>query len=712
VTAQLIDAIKGHHLWAERYERELKEIFALQDEITTKILSELNVKLTEGEQARIYGKVTDNLEAYLKTVQATWYHNRMDKEGAVLSRQLAEKAIALDPEYAMPYIILARYHVLDVFFGWTKSRKKSLDQAAELAQKAISLDESNPHCYRLLSTIYMFTRQHEKAITEAERALSLAPNSSSANSTLGVSLHMAGRHQEAIAPLEKSIRINPFAPSGYLRRLGAAYRDTGRFEEAITILKKAIKLNPDSLYPRIALTGTYSLAGRDEEARAEASEVLRIQPEISLERLAKRIAYKNKADIDRAIGALRKAGIPEKPPLPLPEKPSIAVLAFENMSGDPEQEYFSDGLSEEIITALSKTPKLFVIARNSSFTYKGKPVKVQQVGRELGVKYVLEGSVRKSSDRIRITAQLVDAKTGNHLWADRYDRDLKDIFSVQDEITKKIITELRVKLTEGEQARIYAKGTDNLEAYLKLMQVYSLIAGKPENNAQARKLAEEAVALDPNWPQAYVFLGITHTFEVFYGMSKNRDKSLEQAYELHQKALALDERLGAAHRALSVVYTLKKQFEKSIEHGKLAVELEPNNAHYQANLARLLMNAGRSEESIPLYENALRLDPYARGNNYYNYGFALWMMGRYKKAIEAGKEARNRSPNDIFSHMLLALTYIELGRVEDSQTSAAEVLRIKPNCTLEWLAKMVPWKNKNDLNRMIENLRKAGLPEK
>jgi TolB-like protein/Tfp pilus assembly protein PilF len=401
----------------------------------------------------------------------------------------------------------------------------------------------------------------------------------------------------------------------------------------------------------------------------------------------------------------------EKMAYPLPEIPSIAVLAFDNLSGDPEQESFSDGIAEEIITALSKTPKIFVIARNSSFTYKGKPVKVQQVAEELGVRYVLEGSVRKADDKLRITAQLVDAITGKHLWAERYDRKLEDIFSIQDEITKKIITELQVKLTEGEHARVHAKGTDNLEAYLKIMQVFSLIAGKPENNALVRQLAEEAVALDPDWPLAYVALSISHTFEVWYGTSKNRAKSLEQAYEMGQKALALDEKCGPAHANLAIVYTLKKEFEKSIEHGKLSVELEPNSANYHASLARLLMNAGSPKESIPLYEKALRLDPYTRGNNYYNYGYALWMMGRYKEAIEAGKEARNRRPNDIFSYILLSITYIELGRDEQARASSTEVLRIKPDISLEWLAKMVPWKNKGDVDRLIGNLRKSGLPE-
>jgi len=311
VTAQLIDAIKGHHLWAERYERELKDTFTLQDEITGNILSALDVKLTRGKQATIRRKGTDNLEAYLKILQARWYSDNRTKEGYFQARQLAEEAMALDPEYASAYIILAFCHIREVFFGWSKSPKESLEQALELAQKAISLDESSPSCYVLLSSIYMFKKQYEKAIAEGERAIALDPNGADAYSQLGTVLQMVGRQQEAITPLEKAIRINPMAPSIYFRRLGTAYRDIGRYEDAIVQLKKAINLSPDSLYPHSALAATYSLAGRDEEARAEVSEVLRIQPKISLESLSKRVAYKNKADIDRLIDALRKAGLPE-----------------------------------------------------------------------------------------------------------------------------------------------------------------------------------------------------------------------------------------------------------------------------------------------------------------------------------------------------------------------------------------------------------------
>jgi adenylate cyclase len=242
------------------------------------------------------------------------------------------------------------------------------------------------------------------------------------------------------------------------------------------------------------------------------------------------LPYKNQADLERYLDGLRKAGLPEHPPLHLPDKPSIAVLPFVNMGGDPEQEYFSNGITEEIITALSKSPKMFVIARTSSFKYKGKKVDVRTVGIELGVRYVLEGSIRRSEEQLRITAQLVDVKTGNHLWAERYDRDLKDIFALQEEITMKVITAMQVQLTEGERARVYARGTNNLNAYLKVWQAneygWRINAG---DNLKARRILEEAIALDPDYAIAFRGLAATHSMEVWLRSTKSQRDSLQKA---------------------------------------------------------------------------------------------------------------------------------------------------------------------------------------
>ena len=244
----------------------------------------------------------------------------------------------------------------------------------------------------------------------------------------------------------------------------------------------------------------------------------------------------------------------EKMAFPLPEKPSIAVLPFDNLSGDPGQEYFSDGITEEIISSLSKTDKLFVIARNSTFTYKGKPVRVKQVAEELGVRYVLEGSVRKSEDRVRITAQLIDATRGHHLWSERYDRELKDIFAVQDEITMKIVNALQIKLTEGEQARIWIRQSENLDVYLKSMEAASLFReGTKESIIRMGQLGQEIVDMTPESPIGYKTLAWYNWYLAHAG--KSPEESITKAYKLVQKALALDESDAIAHALLGQIYT-------------------------------------------------------------------------------------------------------------------------------------------------------------
>jgi adenylate cyclase len=401
---------------------------------------------------------------------------------------------------------------------------------------------------------------------------------------------------------------------------------------------------------------------------------------------------------------------PRKMALPLPDKPSIAVLPFMNMSGDKEQEYFSDGITGNIITGLSRIPRLFVIARNSTFIYKGKGVKVQQVAEELGVRYVLEGSVQRSESRIRITAQLIDAITGNHLWAERYDRDLKDIFAVQDEITIRIMGAMRVKLTEGEQA-LEGKPPHNLEAYLKYLQAQEYIQRfNIEGNIMGKRLAEEAIALDPEFAGGYGTLGMGYMMDVWLGLSKSPKESLEKAIELTQKAISLDPKGSATpYAALGYLYTLKRDYDKAIAEGEKAVALDPGGADAYALLGMSLNYTDRPKEAIPLFEKAIRLNPNGPTHYFLNFGTSYRTMGQYQEAITQYKKALRIAPNNIIAHLALSATYSSLGRYEEARAEAEEVLKINPKFSLESYAKMLPFKNQAETDRLIEALRKAGL---
>jgi len=510
--------------------------------------------------------------------------------------------------------------------------------------------------------------------------------------------------------IKKAIRLNPIPPVWYFHGLGHAYYLAGRYDEAITALKRTLKHNPNFWPAHVYLAASYIELGRVEDARAEAAKILRIFPRFSLEGKKQKLPYRDQSVMDRLGESLRKAGLPETPPLPLSDKSSIVVLPFVNMSGDPEQEYFSDGITEEIITALSKVPKLFVIARNSTFTYKGKPVKVQQVGRELGVKYVLEGSVRKAGDKVRITAQLVDAKTGNHIWAERYDRDLKDLFALQDEITVKVITALQVKLTEGEQVRIYGRGTNNLEAYFNVLEGREQSSRfNKDGNAIARQLFEQAIALDPNYAMAYWRLSATHLMDLILGSTKSPKGSLKQAEELVQKALALDGALCEAHALLGRVYLAKRHYEQAIAEGERAIAIDPNSPIAQYALAFSLTRVGKYEEAIALYKKAMHNDPIPSPSLLTMLGNAYNLAGRYEDGISTLKKVLSRSPDNLVAHVGLAIGYSSSGRDEEARNEAIEILRIDPKFSLEHFGKRLMYKDQADTDRLVGALRKAGL---
>ncbi len=343
------------------------------------------------------------------------------------------------------------------------------------------------------------------------------------------------------------------------------------------------------------------------------------------------------------------------------------------MSQDPGQDYFSDGLTEVLTGDLSKISSLFVIARNTAFTYKGKPMNVQDVGKELGVRYVLEGSVQKASDQVRIVAQLIDTTTGGHLWSQRYDRPFKDIFALQDEIVQKMVTTLGLQLTVQEQGYIVRKRTDNLEAYdsfLRGVEYYWRYT--KEATAQARQMFEEALALDPQYAEAYARLGATYWLE--WGLHWSADpQTLEGALALAQKALTLDDSLPVAHSLLSLVYALKQQYDQAIEEGERAIALDPNNAGSYANQAEALNLAGRPEEALRMVEQAMRLNPRYPPVYLYELGQAYRLTGRWAEAVATLKETISRSPNFLPAHRHLAASYVQQWACQqsaDAQTLA------------------------------------------
>jgi adenylate cyclase len=401
----------------------------------------------------------------------------------------------------------------------------------------------------------------------------------------------------------------------------------------------------------------------------------------------------------------------EKMALPLPNKPSIAVLPFVNMSGDPKQEYFSDGLSDDIINALVRWPPISVIPRASSFIYKGKSVDVKQVGREMGVQYVLEGSVRREGKRVRITVQLIDATTLQHLFSERYERELKDIFAVQDEITMKVLTAMRVSLSGQGVPSSRGKGTKNIEAYLKLLQAEAALQNvNRASQAQTRRLAEEAITLDPGYARAYSMLAAAIGNEFALGVyERNPREAMKRAIMLSQKGAQLDDSSEFGHTILGVTALHNRDYEKAIAEEERAVALAPNSvpAHYMLGYA--LCCAGRDEEAIPILKKALAMSPIPPPRGLRLLCISSRKARRYEDAVVVCRQSLQRDPDDVLAHLTLGATFVEMDKMEEARAEITEVLRINPRYTVELVPRSFPWKDQAEIDRLIDSLRKAGL---
>jgi adenylate cyclase len=407
-----------------------------------------------------------------------------------------------------------------------------------------------------------------------------------------------------------------------------------------------------------------------------------------------------------ALGRLRTTAAS-----PLRDKPSIAVLPFQNMCGDPEQEYFGDGLAEEVITTLSHISNLLVIARNSSFTYKGKTIDVRQIGKDLGVQYALEGSVRKTGNRLRVTAQLIDTRDGSHLWANRYDRNVGDIFDVQDELTKEIVTALRLKLTDGEQARAWLRATDDVQAWSHFVEGMEHVAHiTPAETAAACECFGKAAIVDPDYSVAFAFKAWTHYIDVRMGFTDTPARSTDLMETAARRSLEIDPGQPHGHGALGGVFSLKRRFDDAIREGEIAVRDAPNDAHLRAFVGRLMIVAGRPEEGVRHMRVAMRLHPFYPT---FYLGIAangLEELGRDQEAIEHLLRAVQRDPNYFAGHLRLASLYGLADRSAEASAALAEALRINPRFKISMAETFYSSVDPNLTNRFVEGLRKAGLP--
>ena len=395
------------------------------------------------------------------------------------------------------------------------------------------------------------------------------------------------------------------------------------------------------------------------------------------------------------------------------DKPSIAVLPFENMSDDREQDYFCDGLVEDIITTLSKLAGLQVIARNSTFTYKGTRVDLRRVGRELGVRYVLAGSVRKAGNRVRVTGQLVDAESGAHIWADRFDRDLTDIFAVQDELTQEIIAALKIKLSAVEKVLIAGSGTKNVDAHDCVMRGRELLIGPKKDREMFTEVTaffRRAIELDPDYSAPYAGLGMAYLLDYQNQWSDSPERSLETAERFARESIVKDDMNPFAHYVAAVVYMWKRDYEQSTHEADRALSLNPNYALALNALGDVHLYSGEPAKAIPYLEQAIRLDPAQQQHRHF-LGTAYFVAGNYETAAAIFKDRIAMTPTTDFSRAFLASALGHLGRLDEARQTWRELMEINPRYSyVDHLARL-PFRSSADADKITDGLRKAGLAE-
>jgi adenylate cyclase len=499
------------------------------------------------------------------------------------------------------------------------------------------------------------------------------------------------RSREEIMALLWSDRGEAQARASLRQVLVGLRKDLGEAAEgALAVSNEAVALNPERVTIEAADGGGELLAGFHLHDPA-------FEEWLRDERL-------------RHEGATTSA--PQSPGLPLPDKPSIAVLPFANLSDDPQQGYFADGITENIVTTLAKTPKLFVVDRNSTLKYKDETYDPGRVGQEQGVRYLLEGSVRRGGNRLRVSAKLIDAASGHHVWADRYDRVVDDVFALQDEITREVILALQVKLTDGERARMLARGTKNFNAWEFVFQAGGLLNNHDkEDTAEARRLIDKALEIDEHYALAHTYMGWVYWLEAFEGWTDTPERSLDLALKAVRRAQAIDPDNVEAHPLFAMIHVSNRDYDQAEEEIEKATSLGPNNSKVYGIAAVVAYYCGNPAQAVMLMKQAMRLCPVHYAWYPGSLAEAYFLLGELDNAESACRTALASDPDYIHAKVTLAMTLSKMGRLDEAHAAADDIVQIDPNFSIGVYMRGQTFRNDSDAVRMTDGLRMAGLPE-
>jgi TolB-like protein len=723
---RLLDTATGAQLWAETYDEalEAEALFAVQDAIREQVVGTLagsyGVLSQVGlEEAQARG--TDNLTAYDCVLSAYDYERVFTPERHAEVRDCLERAVELDPDYADAWAKLA-FVTTDEFAWGFNPRPDSMARAMAAARKAVSLDPTSQTTRWHMARTHYWNGDREAFFLETEKALALNPNNSFVLAAAGAYYANAGNTERGAALAKKAMAINPHHPTWYHFPTYQDLFDQGLYEEA---LEEGHRINlPGYYWTHATIAAAAGMAGDLSAGKEGVIGLQETYPGFTLEtarqELAKGVDRPEGDDWDaRFIEGLRLAGVPETPPAP--SRPVIAVLPFDNMSGDPEQEYFADGITEDIISALSLFSDLAVIARTSPCQFNEEKVDVREIGRKLGADYILEGSVRRSGDEIRITAQLVRADDGFHLWTQTYDRDLSvgNVFQIQDEITSRVVG--RLADTQGVVARAielpaHGHRATSLGSYECLLLAYTYQREASEAmHLRARDCLEAAVAEHPEFAAGWAWLGFLSIEEVWSGWNARPDKDppMALARQFAEQALRIDPSEQKARQVLALTLFFTDEIDEFIEQAERTIELNPYNAELVAQTALYLFWAtvaqhGDTSHALEILERSRTLNPYHPNFLFIPYFWHHYFQEDYDTAVSYAEKID--LPGVHYGYLAQAAVYGQLGLTEKAQDAIAKLLEVYPNYPENVRGDFDFWHVPEDRTALaIEGLRKAGL---
>jgi adenylate cyclase len=720
INAQLINAADGNHLWAERYDGDMAEIFDFQDRIREEIVTALKLQLTPADTARSERKQTTSVEAYDLYLRGRAEYYKYSPDNLAKAEEYLTAATGVDPDLAEAYAYLSRCIVSRWIQSWP-GHDATLERAMETAERAVILDPGSALGFTMLAWVQNFDRKYDQSKANFERAISLDPNIPEVYATYALANSYWGDPEETLVVLGRALAIDTMGHPNANFLTAQCYYLLGRLEEAAGILTDVIAERHGFMPAHVHLAATYVEMDQTEDAAEVVKGALERVPDFTLADAERIYPYKRPEDRERFFGALRKSGLPDGSSKEIPasadlaDKPSIAVLPFDNLSGDPEQEYFSDGISEDLITALSRIRQFHVLARNTTFTFKGKSVDVQAIASELDVRYVLEGSVRKSGGRVRITAQLIDGDSGNHLWAERYDRELEDVFEVQDEIVRTVIGAMGTELNRAEQERAAMKPPENLDAWeLHHRGMAELYKRTFETNVEARRLFAAAIERDPNFAAPHA--GISRTYQTDRILGDMGDTGA-LAFQYANRAVELDDRDAFTHYALGAAYLfIGEDFDAALRELEEARQINPGDAQVLHMMGRAYLGAGRAEEGLSFLNEAVRLSPSDMMLGIFCTGtaYAYLSMKEYEQAVKWGRDSIRKLPPgfDLWPEKMPFIAALaHFGQKDEAGEILQKFMAARPEISVETLHARQTYVYPDYLEHLLDGLRMVGLPE-